>query len=496
MKKFQSILLSVGMVCIVLSFSMACGQEWGAMSTVPVWQGSWQVSNEVPQFPPQTMPVPPPPQQPALPAQAIPYYPAPNYAADRSLDELAQEIDNLKRELAKKSDKPDPAKGFTAPRIGGRIFMDSVNIMNQDNGGLTEMGRGKNLLGFPVARLSASGTAYDFLDYNLELGFEGKSEVFFRHVFLGINHVPVLGYVRIGNQFVEDAGSEICNPTTNFTFMDAPSPVGNQFTFRRLGVTSRHLFARNRVRMFFGAFGARDVSDIHMSNADNQGIILNTRLTHALMYQKEGRNVFLYGGYYAFTDPQSAKTNSRPIRWDLGVKTLTDDIVAENGHKMGFETAYQNGALCLQSDLFVRHFSGVNTTDDDATMYGGFVMGRYFLTEGDYRKYNLENAAWGAVVANRPFLLFQRGSSNFMQGPGAWEVATYYGFLSTDDFKNVTGHAHYGTDHQIGTALNWYWNPQLKWALNYVHQMANTTFKGQGYKPSMDIIALSCRLHW
>ena len=80
-----------------------------------------------------------------------------------------------------------------------------------------------------------------------------------------------------------------------------------------------------------------------------------------------------------------------------------------------------------------------------------------------------------------------------MQGPGAWELATYYGILDNDDFTNTT---RYGTDHEIGIALNWYWNPQLKWALNYVHQMADITTSTGNHKPNADIVGLSCRYHW
>jgi len=492
MKKLQSILSTLGAIGIALNFTMVYGQGWGEVSAGSAWPEIQQGFNGVPQFPQPVMPVPQRQAIPAPPQYAVPFNPAPNYAADRSLDELAREIENLKSELAKKSDKPDPKKGFTAPKINGRVFMDSVNIIHQDDDGLAAIGQGKNLLGFREARLAATGTAYDFLDYKLELGFEGTAQANFKDVFLGINDVPVLGYIRIGNQYVENAGSEICNGTTNYTFMELPAPAGGQFTARRLGMTSRHLFARNRVRLFFGAFGAQDVSSTHISTADHQGIILNTRLTHALMFQKEGKCMFLYGGYYSYTEPQSVTVNNRPGGWNLGMPPLIS-YPSENGHKMGLETVYQNGPLCLQADVFVRYFSEVNP-DEDAMMYGGFVMGRYLLTKGDYRKYSLENACWGSLVVNRPFLLFQRGASNFMQGPGTWEIAAYYGYLNAEDFKNAGGV--YGSDHEIGAALNWYWNPQLKWALNYVHQMAEVTSGTHGYKPSMDIVAMSCRFHW
>jgi len=44
--------------------------------------------------------------------------------------------------------------------------------------------------------------------------------------------------------------------------------------------------------------------------------------------------------------------------------------------------------------------------------------------------------------------------------------------------------------------LNWYWNPQVKWALNYIHQMSDITVNGQGYTPSADIVGMSCRINF
>ena len=513
MKKLRSILSTLGAIGLVSGFSMAYAQEWVGTTNVAPLPQVQQVSNAVPV------------QQ--APQQYQQYYtPAPSYAAEVSYDELVRDVEFLKKELAKKSDKPDPKKAFTAPKVTGRVFMDSINVMNEDANR-----HGKSVLGFREARIGLTGEGYGFLDYKLELGFEdsltatgnnvappimdihshsisSSGTVNFKDVFLGIKYVPVLGYVRIGNQYVEDAGSEICNGTTNYTFMETPAPAGDQFMSRRLGISSRHLFARDRGRLFLGAFGARDFSRVHVVGDDNQGVVLNARLTYAPMFQRDGKCMFLYGGYYSFTDQSSrqvgvANTTLRPGGFRNTGLDQSLPGVADSVHKAGFETVYQNGAFCLQTDFFLRHFAGLNEITipaagarqhaiADATAYGGFVMGRYFLTQGDFRKYNLESAAWGSVNVTCPFFLFQRGNCNFMQGPGAWEVATYYGFMNTDDFKRNL--PLYGTDHEIGVALNWYWNPQLKWALNYIHQ--EVVLNGANANRNADILAMSCRFHW
>ena len=264
------------------------------------------------------------------PAQFMPGYQEISSTASEvdQLDEISAEIASLKSQLAEKADKPNTRMGWSSPKIGGRIFMDYVSAMNQDWDGLdTAMETNvdtQNWFGFREARLSVSGTGYDFLDYKFELGFEPKAESCpsFKDLALGIQHVPILEYLRIGHQYVEDVGSEVWHSTMG-TFMDGPGPVGQQFMVRRLGVTSRHLFAENRVRLFFGAYNATNLSDIHYRKADYQGIVLNTRMTVAPVFDEDGRRLLLFGAYYLFVDSSSeynCKRNlafSRPSGWDV-----------------------------------------------------------------------------------------------------------------------------------------------------------------------------------
>ena len=502
MKQFRFILSILGIIGVAFHFSTVYGRDRFEISAAPQIQ---QVSMVMPQTTAQAPRFQSPESsvsQQSLPQQyaAIPDHPVSGYSSGESLDDLTREIEDLKRELAKKSDKPDPNKGFTAPTIGGRVFMDSVNIRNQDADGLANY-HGKNSWGFREARLIAVGEGYGFLDYKFELGFENENGANFKDMFFGIKSIPLLGYVRVGNYDVEDAGSETCNGTMNYTFMEAPAPAGDHFTSRRPGISSRHHFAGDRGRLFLGAYGVRSIAETHQWQDSNQGILLNARLTYAPVFQQEGKRMFLYGGYYSFTDPSGGETpryiRVRPGGWNLEITSPFDNVNPDNVHKAGFETVYQNGSFCLQTDFFLRYFSEATSIHGtgDATLYGGFVMGRYFLTRGDYRKYALERAHWSFVNVHRPFLLFQRGGRNFMRGPGAWEVATYYGFLNNEEFKGIT---RYGTDHEIGIALNWYWNPQLRWALNSVCRRSHlTAYDGTTTnKPNMDIVGLSCRFHW
>ena len=422
------------------------------------------------------------------------------------VDELAAEIASMKSELAKKADKPS-GKGWSSPKLGGRFFMDYATAMNQDWDGMPmpmPVGNGNNVqnwYGFREARLAVTGTGYDFLDYKFEVGFEKDRSynASFKDVFLGIQHVPLLEYVRIGNQYVEDAGSEICNGTTNYTFMEAPAPVGQHFMSRRLGVTSRHLFADDRVRMFFGAYGANNISDTHYQKDDNQGLVLNTRMTIAPVFCQDGCRLFLVGAYYNFVDSTSNNKKSmaisRPGGWDLYSSYSLGDYYSDRYQKAGFETVCQKGRFCVQTDLFLQQYADVNngpgTSIGNQTNYGGFVMARWFLTR-DYRKYNLKSACWDSVEVSRPYKFMDQCEVNWPSGYGAWEVAAMYGFY--DAFASLTDTDARLTNQQIGAALNWYWNPQVKWAVNYIHDLTDVDYAHNDYRPTGDYFGMSCRV--
>jgi phosphate-selective porin len=50
------------------------------------------------------------------------------------------------------------------------------------------------------------------------------------------------------------------------------------------------------------------------------------------------------------------------------------------------------------------------------------------------------------------------------------------------------------TNQQAGVALNWYWNPHVKWAVNYVHDMTRARQGANDFYPSGDYLGLSCRV--
>ncbi|MCL2119864.1 MAG: OprO/OprP family phosphate-selective porin [Planctomycetaceae bacterium] len=417
-------------------------------------------------------------------------------------DGLAREIEFLKSQLAVKADKPDASKGWTPPKVGALVFMDYVTAMNNNWDGL-DTARGVNVdtqngFGFREARLMTSGTGYGFLDYRFDLGLEKNTNfnASYKDVFLGTQNVPILQYVRIGHQYVEDAGSEICIPAPHYTFMEAPAPAGQHFMSRRLGITSRHLFAEDRLRLFFGVYNATNISDIHYQKDDNQGIVLNTRMTFAPVFCRDGHSLFLYGAYYNYVNSTGSRplAFNRPGGWDVYNPNSLENFFSNEYQKTGFEIAWQEGRFCVQTDLFLQHYADVISSGaniGNQTNYGGFVMARWFLTN-NYRKYNLKSASWDGVDVSHPLRFEKQSGVNWPSGYGAWELATMYGFYNS--LASLANADDRMTNHQIGVALNWYWNPQVKWAVNYIHDMTDARYVGKSFHPTGDYLGMSCRI--
>ncbi|MGL6225979.1 MAG: porin [Thermoguttaceae bacterium] len=441
-----------------------------------------------------------------------------------TLEELSAELaalkQELKTELGKKANAPDPKKGFTA-KLGGRVFMDSVNVMKQNGDSYDAYGQGQNNLGFREARVSVSGVGYEMLDYKVEMGYEkwgyaattSKGDagtalggISFKDVYLGAKNIPFFGYLRVGNQYLEDGSSEVCTGTTNITFMETPSPAGNQFTSRRLGITSRHLFCNDRLRFFSGIYGARNISESHLITDSNQGATALVRTTYAPWYVKDGQKMLLFGGYYNYTDycrssATPAKNSVNPGGYSVGFSTLDSGAFdCDNYQKVGGEFVWQYCGFALQGEMFAQCFNNArsdNFQNGDKTSKGGYVMMRQFLTSGDYRTYSKESAAWGTANVSRNFISVDKGQFYCLQGPGAWEVATYLGVMNNEDFvattPPTTNAVRYGTDYELGFALNWYWNSQTRWSLNYIRQMSDVRSNTSDFSPTTDILGLSCR---
>ncbi|MDR2642918.1 MAG: hypothetical protein LBC74_08995 [Planctomycetaceae bacterium] len=443
---------------------------------------------------------------------------SPVYANDASLE---SRITSLEATLKKKQDKPDPKKGFTRV-IDGRVYFDSYNVSKQ-SGSATNVSNLSNLTnynGLRDLRVGVKGEGYDIFDYKIDLCFIeatgtsnnsdvtlNRSGVNLKDVWFGVKNVPLLEYVRVGHYRLED-GVSVLTGGTNTTFFEFD---GRDFaTGRRIGISSRHLWAKDTIRFFAGFFYDRNIAtNTRYDRNDNQGSITNFRLTFLPYASRgtdgkiDGKKFLFFGGNYSYYDLSkdlSKKTSFTERFSTLDLNSLQGLKIATNSYnKLGLEFIYQKTAFTLQSEAYANVYNSVaiNGKTKDRTIWGTYITAKYFLT-GDYRKFSADNAAWGAVSLKHNLDLKKINDLNRADWIGGLELAVKWAYTDTSDFYDSANAAQFtGGVNDITVGLNWYWSPQARWLFDYIHVMPSQQRNGLRRDHSdTDIFAASFRYNF
>jgi phosphate-selective porin OprO/OprP len=461
-------------------------------------------------------------------ALAQPYTPSATYATSSGYfaadaADLESRISKLEADMKKKEDKVDTKKKFSAD-ISGRIFMDTVHFGDPyvKSESTTAPYNGNPLpdfVGLRDARIGVSGKGFEIFDYKVELAFE--RELRLTDVYMGVQKVPGLDYVRIGHYKVE-TGLSYLTSGRNSVAMERASAVSTFNNSRRLGIGQTYLFAHDQVRWFNGVFLADDINTAtnkYLVDEDlcDKGAIYNSRFTMVPFYDKDGERYFHLGGHYMYKGkPKDTWTrgemdspgttyvggfNRAGHRWFYN--RATD---AWHYNQGGLETAYGYGPFSVASELFAGSFG------DGRDMYGGYVEVKYFLT-GDHRPYSKSSGTLGNVKMKKNFLTaeecFQTHHHGAVKGYGvkswgAWEVYAQWSFVDSDRVARSDTAARGGRAVDTVLGLNWYWNPNTRMMFEYVHsegtQRTFDTTDGVAPTPygraTEDIFATSFRFYF
>jgi len=417
------------------------------------------------------------------------------------IERLNGEIQKIKKDTA----KPDTKKAWSAPKIAGRIFLDSVNFVDQ-NAESRALGNRPNAAGFRELRLGASGNGYDAFDYKVEFGFQNNTgRVALIDNWVGVKNVPLLGYVRAGH-FKPETGLYYPMGTTNVSMMEYITPSNIFGLGRRIGISSEHLFANDRIRLFFGVFQSAATDMDRYLKEDNQGQIVNLRLSAAPWFGQEGKYVLHVGGHWEYVSLDSnanktASLNAAPGTFSWADASLQSGSFANDySNRGGLELAYQCGRFSARSELFAGSFAAYNTTPG-RHLYGSYVELGYFLTDG-FRTYDLKSGSFGAVKMKDNFHPFKSGCWNLVDGFGAWQAVVQWGYTDMEDWRGTNTAPANQTANTLGgghqndfvAGMNWFWSPQMRWMFEYVR---SEQCVGNAYSHrSQDIFATSIRYNW
>ncbi|MDR1964732.1 MAG: OprO/OprP family phosphate-selective porin, partial [Planctomycetaceae bacterium] len=269
------------------------------------------------------------------------------------LDRLAADIEKLKTDTK----KPDTKKGWSTPKLSGRLFLDNYSV---DQDAEVVGNRFQNKSGVREMQFAITGNGFDSFDYKIELSLaptEGRVNLVDN--WIGIKNVPLLGYVRAGH-YKPETGLAYPTSALNTSLTEFVGPSGTFGFGRRVGVSSEHLFAQDRIRLFYGVFQGDQTNTNRFIQDDNPGTIFNMRLTAVPIYENEGRQVLHFGGHWSYVHSRNNLT-SLSIQpganswYTASLQTGTFDN--NNHHRAGIELALQNGPFSISSEWYIAKYA-------------------------------------------------------------------------------------------------------------------------------------------
>ena len=394
----------------------------------------------------------------------------------REIDEFRAEIDALQIELKKKQDAPDTRKKFSA-RVGGMLEIETVTV-DQSGANQEIYGDIDNDCGFRDVRLWVKGEGYENLSYNVTLGFTGR--LTFKNVMLTAKNLPVLGKTSIGHFDVE-MGMGYLESTYDYTLVDEDAN-NTAFSFgRRLGVGSVHYGADQNIRLFTGVYTGKPLSigdgKSANENSDNVGILLNARLTGVPVYRETADGaldeVLHLGGAFCWVDPgkdsqtglrRTTTLQAQPTCWLSDMPPLFHgEIVTDHYSVTGIETAWQRRRFGLLGEGFIGNYKGYDNA------YGVAATGRFLLTPGAYQKYDKSGGYFAGINIPENMRFVDHENHTSLEGWGAWELIGQWSWIDMDTLRDAPAADFYGRMHQYTAAVNWYWNPQVRWGINWIY---------------------------
>ncbi len=344
----------------------------------------------------------------------------------------------------------DSNDGMFKLKIGGRIQHDFAYFAED---GDVERRLGEDFddgTEFRRARLYFSGTVYEDIDFKVQFDFAG-GDADFKDVYLALRNVPYVSNVRIG-QFKEPFSLEELTSSNYITFMER-SLVNTFAPSRNTGVMFYDTLLDERMTWAAGVFRQTDSFGDGTGGRDYNA---TARLTALAWYEDDGRKLFHLGAALTHQNYEDdvIRFRARPEAHLAPRLADTGEFPAEFGDFIGTEAAIVYGPFSLQGEYVHAFIAGHDRFVGDPNFWAASVQASYFLT-GEHRPYETSTGAFARV---RPLRNFSRDG-----GPGAWELAARYSYLTLND-----GLVKGGRIRDLTLGLNWYLNPSVRTMWNYV----------------------------
>jgi phosphate-selective porin OprO/OprP len=318
---------------------------------------------------------------------------------------------------------------------------------------------------FRRARLSVSGTVYDYVIFKAEYDFAGAGsiatdgkaakEVALKDAYFGVTGIPTVGTLQIGHQ-KEPFGLEALTSDDFTTFMERSTLVfGSAVSDRNTGLRQQNAYLDGRLTVMSGIFRGTDDGGRDQQDGRYAGTV---RVTGLPWKNEEKQGLFHLGGAYSYRNsPGAVEIKTAPSAHlaavsDPAVALTTGKITTDVGQVFGGEAAVVYGPVSAQGEYALASLDAPLADDPSFQSYYAFLS--VFVT-GERRAYKASEGCFDRVS---PKNNFRKG------GFGALELVARYEFVDLNE-KDITG----GELTDITVGANWYMNPNARVMVNYVH---------------------------
>ena len=344
-------------------------------------------------------------------------------------------------------------------RVGGRVHLDG-SFFDVDDGlkeAVAEIPNNDPIKsGWELRhpRIYLKGRIYKKFLYKVQYTFSDDT---IGDAYIRATNLPVVGTVILGKA-ARDFGLDPV-PSSNYTlFME----FANTIIFgagKQVGMAAGAPVLSNR-----GSWGAQIFQFVDgkgVRTEDNYN--LNLRLTGLPWYRENGRELLHLGTSYSF---RSSKDNyqleARPENHLAPYFVDTGDIAIKDANHFCGEAAWVQGPFSLEGEFYT---ALVNREEDlsNLTFYGFYTQSSFILTgESRGQQYVTAYGAFDGPLKPNHNLYFEEGDW------GAWELAARYSYLNLND-DDIRG----GILGDLTLGLNWQFNPNMRWMVNYIHSHRN-----------------------
>jgi phosphate-selective porin OprO/OprP len=426
-----------------------------------------------------------------------------------SLDSIMKRLEALEAkegDPTKGEKKEDEWKDVSAEKwtvkFGGRAMADFVTFADQDAGNQARFGDIDNYTEWRRFRLQSDGEGYGVYFYRAQLEFEPEgvagvadSGVVMKDVYFGVKEIPWLGTVTIGN-CKQPISLEVLTSGNYLTFMERSLPKMFLGDERRFGIRAGNHIPSEALVWDYGVFVAEPFEEDHEVISDNPGVRLVGRTVTTPYFCEGGRHFVhlgLGGAWQTVGEDNLWRWRTRPEVHEGPNFIDSGDNASKyfdsrSLYTLDFESAVNWGAFSLQSELF---YNRNDSMLGDIDLYGAYAEATWFLT-GESRPYDRSRGIFERV---KPFTNFWlvRGSDGVDLGWGAWQLATRW---STVDLSDAAFRGRdRGIQNDLTVGINWHWNPNIRWQLNWIHTWNSYDQAVQGYTDGQaDIVAVRGQL--